>query len=91
MKKKVKNISRTIITHRIEFKTYNPMTGHILTNVIYLFGSFRSKKQMERAIQLRLPSRLSLLEILTVDTTSNIYVMSESEFVKYARKKEIKQ
>lgn len=64
---------------------------NVLRNVIYLFGSYRSKKHLERAIQLRLPDQITLLEILTIETTSNIYIMSEEEFVKHARKKEIKQ
>lgn len=76
--------------HKVEYRCYNTITENILRDVIYLFGSYRSEKQMERAIQLRLPDQFTLLEILTVDTTSNIYIMSEEEFVKYGRKKEIK-
>lgn len=92
MKKKiVKQISRTILQHKVEFRCYNTITENILRNVIYLFGSYRSQKHLERAIQLRLPDQITLLEILNVETTSNIYIMSEEEFVKHARKKEIKQ
>lgn len=76
--------------HKVEFRCYNTITEEILRDVIYLFGSYRSKKQMERNIQLILPDHFNLLEILSVSTISNIYIMSEAEFVKHARKKEIK-
>lgn len=84
----MQTITRTITESEVTVNAYCTDTKVLTTAVVTVPGNFNKLRFKEKAIRIRLPEDLKLVEVLGVQLTESKYSMPVEVFMEHAEKEE---